>query len=200
MPAVPGARRTLALRCRAGVHARRGGRGRRPGKVLARQGAAPLSRLTPTAPLAGEPFGWKPFAKPPLQGEVDAPKGADGGVHCRLAAEISCKIRQDIAPPPQGTMLASSRNLAAAQTPGSARLRSPLQGSLLGGSRLRSLPCKGRWMRRSAQTEGCIASWRQRYPAKPGRALPRKPCGAASLKTAGEIVRPTLRSRAGDDR
>ena len=46
---------------------------------------------------AGEPFGWKPFAKPPLQGEVDAPFGADGGVHCRLAAEISCKIRQDIA-------------------------------------------------------------------------------------------------------
>ena len=46
---------------------------RQPGRVLARSCAAPLSRLTPTAPLAGEPFGWKPFAKPPLQGEVDAP-------------------------------------------------------------------------------------------------------------------------------
>ena len=43
---------------------------------------------------------------------------------------------------------------------GGARLRSPLQGSLLGGSRLRSLPCKGRWMRRKAQTEGCMAGWR----------------------------------------
>ena len=56
---------------------------------------------------------------------------------------------------------------------GGARLRSPLQGSLLGGSRLQSLPCKGRWMRRKAQTEGCIASWRRRYPAKFGRTLPR---------------------------
>ena len=91
-------------------------------------------RSTPQ-PLAGEPFGGKPFAKPPMQGEVDAPFGADGGVHCRLAAEISCKIRQDIAPPPQGTMLASSR----------------------------------------------------------------KPCGAASLKTAGENARPTLRPGTGGD-
>ena len=29
---------------------------RQPGRVLAGRGAAPLSRLTPTAPLAGEPF------------------------------------------------------------------------------------------------------------------------------------------------
>ena len=71
---------------------------RRPGRVLARQGAAPLSRLTPTAPLTGEPSGW----------------------------------------------------------------RSP-----------QSLPCKGRWMRRKAQTEGCIAALCHRYPANPGRALPR---------------------------
>ena len=73
---------------------------RQTGRVLARQGAAPLSRLTPTAPLTGEPFGWKPFTKPPLQGEVDAPQGADGGVHCRFAAKISCKARQDLALPP----------------------------------------------------------------------------------------------------
>ena len=71
-----------------------------PRRILARQGAAPLSRLTPTAPLTGEPFGWKPFTKPPLQGEVDAPQGADGGVHCRFAAKISCKARQDLALPP----------------------------------------------------------------------------------------------------
>ena len=44
------------------------GRGglRQPERVLARSCAAPLSRLTPTAPLTGEPFGRKPFAKPPL--------------------------------------------------------------------------------------------------------------------------------------
>ena len=97
MPAVPGACRTLALRCRAGVHACRGGRERRPGRVLAGRGAAPLSRLTPAAPLTGEPFGWKPFAKPPLQGEVDAPKGADGRVHCHLVLQVSFKTRQALA-------------------------------------------------------------------------------------------------------
>ena len=32
-------------------------------------------------------------------------------------------------------------------------------------------PQTGRWMRRKAQTEGCIAALRRRYPAKPGRAL-----------------------------
>ena len=108
-------RRPYALHCRAGVHARRGGlrrgtplfyvsaapqgRGgvRQTGRVLARSCAAPLSRLTPTAPLTGEPSG-----------------------------------RQS----PQ------------------------------------SLPCKGRWMRRKAQTEGGIAALRQKYPARPGRALP----------------------------
>ena len=116
MPA-PRFRRPFALHCRAGVHARRGAL-RRPGRVLARQGAAPLSRLTPTAPLTGEPSGW----------------------------------------------------------------RSP-----------QSLPCKGRWMRRKAQTEGCTAALPHRYPAKPGRALPcvswgtmlassRKPCDAANPK------------------
>jgi len=38
--------------------------------------------------------------KPPLQGEVDAPQGADGGVHCRLAVEISGKARQTLAQHP----------------------------------------------------------------------------------------------------
>ena len=70
---------------------------RQTGRVLARSCAAPLSRLTPTAPLTGEPSGW--------------------------------------------------------QSP-------------------QSLPCKGRWMRRKAQTEGCIAGLRQKYPARPGRTLP----------------------------
>ena len=119
----------------AGVNARREG-SRPPGRVLARQGAAPLSRLTPTLPVCGARIMRRmlkracilrpphllrlavsaaggarlrsPLPKPPLQGEVDAPQGADGGVHCRFAAEISCKARQDLAPCPQGTMLVSS--------------------------------------------------------------------------------------------
>ena len=34
----------------------------------------------------------------PCKGEPDAPEGADGGVHCRLAAEIPLKARQVLAP------------------------------------------------------------------------------------------------------
>ena len=48
----------------------------------------------------------------------------------------------------------------------------PLQGRLLGWRSPERLPCKGSWMRRKAQTEGCIAGWRWRYPARSGRALP----------------------------
>ena len=159
--------RPFAIYCRAGVHARRGGL-RRPGRVLARQGTAPLSRLAPTAPLTGEPFqtaappkasparscgverrlrrrklflmqqtAVTPFIiacsaiesiGPPFAHRsglcrfaatqrsqnasvlqrtqrdagtanrtVDAPQGADGGVHCRLAAKMSCKARQGFA-------------------------------------------------------------------------------------------------------
>ena len=51
-------RRPFALHCRAGVHARRGAL-RQPGRILAEQDAAPLSRLTPTAPLTREPSGWQ---------------------------------------------------------------------------------------------------------------------------------------------
>ena len=237
---------------------------RQPRRILARQGAAPAPsrcirrrrRSTPQ-PLTGEPFGRKPFAKPPLQGEVDAPQGADGGVHCRLAAEISGKARQNLAlyfvgddacivpeplrcrrPPAAGEIArptlrpgASGNRYASAnrqarrradeiigpyaegrrdtacrprfrhpfalhcragvharrgglRRPGRILARScaaplcwltptaPLTGEPSGRQSPQSLPCKGRWMRRKAQTEGCIAGWRRRYPAKPGRTLP----------------------------
>ena len=160
MPAAPWFRRPSALHCRAGVHARRErgggenmaglckcryaescdtarrGGARQPGRVLVRQGAAPLSRLAPTLPVCGARIALRVLKhtcvlrplhllrlavsaaggarlrsplqgslsssrlsiKPPLQGEVDAPQGADGGVHCRLATEISCKPRQGLAP------------------------------------------------------------------------------------------------------
>ena len=48
-------------------------------------------------PLQGSLPGGRRLIKPPLQGEVDAPQGADRGVHCRLAMEISCKARQCLA-------------------------------------------------------------------------------------------------------
>ena len=61
--------------------------------------------------------------------------------------------------------------------PGAAPLRRlrrhlPLQGRLPGRQRTKRLPCKGSWMRRKAQTEGCIAGWRRKYPARSGRCLP----------------------------
>ena len=86
--------RPFALRCRAGVHARRGAL-RWPGRILGGQGAAPLSRLTPPAPLTGEPFGRQALDKAsPARGGVTE---GDGGVHCRFALEISCKARQSLA-------------------------------------------------------------------------------------------------------
>ena len=87
-------------------------------------------RSTPQ-PLTGEPSNGP--QKPPLQGEVAAPQGADGGVHCRLAAEISCKARQDLAPCPQGTMLASSRKPCAAARSRGGRERPPYNTRQTGG-------------------------------------------------------------------
>ena len=71
------------------------------------------------------------------------PQTSPAGVHAR---------REDLRPP--GRILARQ---------GAAPLRR------LG----RHLPLQGRWMRRKAQTEGCIAGLRRRYPARPGSALPR---------------------------
>ena len=80
---------------------------------------------------------------------------------------------------------------------GDARLRSPLQGSLSNGSPPQSLPCKGRWLRRKAQTEGCIAGWRRRYPAKTGPpALP--PQGTMLASSPGPCA--AARSRGGRER
>ena len=61
----------------------------------------------------------------------------------------------------------------------------PLAGEPFRRQSPKSLPCKGRWMRRKAQPEGCIAALRRRCPAKPGRALPCVPQGAISVLRAG---------------
>ena len=70
---------------------------RRPGKILPRPGAAPLRRLRRHLPLQGRLLRGRPPRKAPLQGELDAPEGADGGVHCRLAVEMPHKVRQGLA-------------------------------------------------------------------------------------------------------
>ena len=61
----------------------------------ARRGT-PQSADTASSPCRGA-FRAAVFPKPPLQGEVDAPQGADGGVHCRLVSEVSCKGHQGLA-------------------------------------------------------------------------------------------------------
>ena len=121
--------------CRAGDFARREG-SRRPGRVLSKLGAAPLSRLTPTAPLTGEPSGW------------------------RSPQSLPCKGLRSRAPPAAEKARRSRFDGRRAQACFSAR-------------RAMRAPQTGRWMRRKAQTEGCIAAWRRKYPAKPGRGLPR---------------------------
>ena len=77
--------------------------------------------------------------------------------------------------------------------PGAAPLRRlrrhlPLQGRLLGRQHTERLPCKGSWMRRKAQTEGCIAALWRKYPAGSGRTLP--PCFAGGMRRPGECGDP----------
>ena len=60
-------RRRYALHCRAGVHARRGGL-RHPGRVLARQGAAPLRRLGRHLPLQGRLYRRQSLQSLPCKG------------------------------------------------------------------------------------------------------------------------------------
>ena len=72
------------------------------------------------------------------------------------------------------------------------------------------VPQTGRWLRRKAQTEGCIAALRPKYPTRPGRALPcprrgrcshrpGNPAVAQGPQAAGDFARPTLRPRAGSN-
>ena len=86
----------------------------------------------------------------------------------------------------------------------------PLTGEPSGRQSPQSLPCKGRCLRRKAQTEGCIAALRPKYPTRPGRALPcprrgrcshrpGNPAVAQGPQAAGDFARPTLRPRAGSN-
>ena len=66
------------------------------------RGARLVAAASASLPVPGHNVGraFTPAAKPPLQGEVDAPQGADGGVHCRLVLQVSFKTRQALAPHP----------------------------------------------------------------------------------------------------
>ena len=165
--------RPYALHCRAGVHARRGG-SRRPGGVLVRPCAAPLSRLAPPAPLPGEPFKRQALYKaPPARGcgverrlRRRKRDGAGTAVaeHKRASARaVRCGHRK-----PDGVCAARRRR------------RGALPGG--GGNILQSLagPCPV-----SVGDDACIV---------PETLRCRKP------QAAGEIARPTRHPQAGGDR
>ena len=149
MPAAPWFRRPSALHCRAGVHARRErdggenmaglckcryaescdtarrGGARQPGRVLVRQGAAPLSRLAPTAPLTGEPFKQQALYK------ASPARGGGCAARCRRRGALPVgdgNILQTLAGPcpriRRGRCLHRPGSLAAAQAP-RRRARSP---------------------------------------------------------------------------
>ena len=182
--------RPFALHCRAGDFARRGG--------LRRGDAAVLCKLRTAE-----------FCNAAGPGKSAAARKDIGRARCGTPQSADADITGLRCPHRAACAEAHLRSATAAPA-GGARLRSSLQGSLLGGSRLQSLPCKGRWMRRKAQTEGCIAALRRRYPAKPGRAL--APCFVGddacivpeTLRyrkafAAGVNARPTLRPGTGGD-
>ena len=102
-----------ALHCRAGVHARRKGL-RRPGRILAGQGAAPLRlrRAAHPPPLAGEAL---PPVCPALQGGVTTPPG-------RVAPAQPLQACAGTAHPPCDTAMQGGRERAA-------RNRQPSAGS-----------------------------------------------------------------------
>ena len=117
-----------ALPCRAGVHARRKGL-RRPGRILARQGAAPLRlrRAMHPPPLAGEAL---PSVCPALQGGVTTPAG-EGRTGAALAG-----LRRHC-PPPCDTAMQGGRERAARNRQPSARSGAlPAEFSLPGPFRI----------------------------------------------------------------
>ena len=104
--------------------ARRGG-ARQPGRVLVRQGAAPLSRLAPTAPLTGEPFKQQALYK------ASPARGGGCAARCRRRGALPVgdgNILQTPAGPcpriRRGRCLHRPGSLAAAQAP-RRRARSP---------------------------------------------------------------------------
>ena len=109
---------------------------RRPERVLARQGAAPLSR--PDADSSPYRGAFR-VAVPPKS--------------------LPCKGLRSRVPPAAEKARRSRFDGRRAQACFSAR-------------RAMRAPQTGRWLRRKAQTEGCIAALRRRYPANPAEPCP----------------------------
>ena len=117
-----------ALPCRAGVHARRKGL-RRPGRILARRGAAPLRlrRAAHPPPLAGEAL---PPVCPALQGGVTTPAG-EGCTGAALAG-----LRRHCLPPCDTAMQGGREQAARNRQPSARSAALPAVFSLPGPFRI----------------------------------------------------------------
>ena len=181
----------------AGVNARREDL-RHPGRVLARQGAAPLRRLGRHLPLQGRLYRRQSPQSLPCKGRWMRRKAQTEGCIAALSYRYPSKSDRPLPSIRRGRCWHRPGNLAMPQgfpagvnacredlrhpgrvlaRQGAAPLRRlgrhlPLQGRLYRRQSPQSLPCKGRWMRRKAQTEGCIAALSYRYPSKSDRPLP----------------------------
>ena len=108
------------------------------------------------------------------QGTISALRAGTSYFALRNAAcGRQCLHRPGSHAAPQGSA-AARKDIGKARcgTPQSALPPAPLTGEPFRRQSPKSLPCKGRWMRRKAQTEGCIAALRRRWPAKPGETMP----------------------------
>ena len=128
-----------------------------------------------TAPLTGEPSNGRRPQRLPCKGSWLRRKAQTEGCRalwCKYPSGPSrrCKSRKSSLCGCGGKVLPPRRDKGRAKcrTPQSPAATAPLTGEPSNGRRLQRLPCKGSWLRRKAQTEGCRAL-RCNYPSGPLR-------------------------------
>ena len=151
----------------------------RPAGIKVGQSAAPLSHLRRQLPLQGSHQTAGACKGSPARGagcaarrrlKGAAPCGANIRPGHRAGAQRRGKSRRSSLCGCGGKVLPPRRDKGRAKcrTPQSPAVTAPLTGEPSNGRRLQRLPCKGSWLRRKAQTEGCRAL-RCKYPSGPSR-------------------------------
>ena len=197
------ARPAVAAPQGAATPVRADGGHRRLARGNAPQGAAPLSRHSPTAPLPGEPLGEAAVRKAsPARGGVTE---GDGGVHCRASLPVSFAggpqgppwLHRKALRPLSGPMagIAAWQGETPRKVPHPSvgiRRQLPFQGSLWGKQPFVKPPLQGEVSPKV--TEGCIAAHPYRYPLQDARKARR---GCPARRRDPPAVSPeTLRSAA----
>ena len=156
-----------------------GGKVLPPAGIKVGQSAAPLSHLRRQLPLQGSHQTAGACKGSPARGtgcaarrrlKGAAPCGANIRPCHRAGAQRRCKSRRSSLCGCGGKVLPPRRDKGRAKcrTPQSPAVTAPLTGEPSNGRCLQRLPCKGSWLRRKAQTEGCRAL-RCKYPSGPSR-------------------------------